>query len=30
MLSKMDLHCIYTPEIPKTLMGTLEKPKSKP
>jgi hypothetical protein len=26
----MDLHYIYTPEIPKTLKRTLENPKTKP
>jgi hypothetical protein len=30
MLSKMDLHYIYTLEIPETLIETLENPKSKP
>jgi hypothetical protein len=30
MLPKMDLHYIHTPEIPETLIETLENPKSKP
>jgi hypothetical protein len=30
MLPKMNLNHIYTPEIPKTLIETLENPKSKP
>jgi hypothetical protein len=30
MFLRMDLHYIYTPEIPKTLIKTLENPKTKP
>jgi hypothetical protein len=30
MLLRMDLHYIHPPEIPKTLIGTLENPKPKP
>jgi hypothetical protein len=30
MLPRINLNYIYTPRIPKTLIGTLENPKSKP
>jgi hypothetical protein len=30
MFPRMNLNHIYTPGIPKTLIGTLENPKSKP